>query len=287
MENIHQPQKVDTNFSLPASSSMLKFFLTMYFGCNYFNFKGRASRREWWSVAILETIFLIIPIAVLMYIFPDYADYIRDLVFDPRVVLERYKLRDLFMRKAEVLLHGDFHTSNVFVDQEELKVIDMEYAFFGPAAYDLGYQESHLLSQVTCGAFRPFPSEEERWTFISYTLATMQHLFDEYCRVFFECWDADAKPIYQGVPGLQEHVKKQLLKNMIGYCSSSNLFRCAGGHGNYPEYDDLTDSTAQRNAVILSIMMDHRMILCRDDYNTIQEWIDDLLNLLKEFIAKF
>lgn len=217
---------------------------------------------------------------------PDYADYIRDLVFDPRVVLERYKLRDLFMRKAEVLLHGDFHTSNVFVDQEDLKVIDMEYAFFGPAAYDLGYQESHLLSQVTCGAFRPFPSEEDRWTFVSYALATMQHLFDEYCRVFFECWDTDAKPIYQNVPGLQEHVKKQLLQNMIGYCSSSNLFRCAGGHGNYPEYDDLTDKDAKRNATLISILMDHHMILHREDYKSVQEWIDDLLNLLKEFIAK-
>lgn len=217
---------------------------------------------------------------------PDYADYIRDLVFDPKVVLERYKLRDLFMRKAEVLLHGDFHTSNVFVDQEDLKVIDMEYAFFGPAAYDLGYQESHLLSQMTCAAFRPFPSEEERWKFISYTIATMQHLFADYCRVFFECWDADAKPIYQNVPGLQEHVKKQLLQNMVGYCSSSNLFRCAGGHGNYPEYDDLTDKDAKRNATLLSILMDHRMILCREDYNDVQDWIDDLLNILKEFIAK-
>lgn len=217
---------------------------------------------------------------------PEYADYIRDLVFDPKVVLERYKLRDLFMHKAEVLLHGDFHTSNVFVDQEELKVIDMEYAFFGPAAYDLGYQESHLLSQCVCAAFRPFPSEEERLTFISYTLATMQHLFAEYCKVFFECWDTDAKPIYQGIPGMQEYVQKQLLQDTIGFCASSNFFRCAGGHGNYPEYDDLTNPIAQRNAVILSILMDHKMILCREDYKTVQEWIDDLLSILKEFRAK-
>lgn len=216
---------------------------------------------------------------------PEYADYIRDLVFDPRVVLERYKMRDLFMRKAEVLLHGDFHTSNVFVDQEDLKVIDMEYAFFGPAAYDLGYQESHLLSQFICGAFRTFDSEAERMNFVSYMLASMQHLFDEYCRVFFECWDNDAKAVYQGVPGMQEYVRKQLLQNMIGFCATSNIFRCAGGHGNYPEYDDLTDKTAQRNAVILSMIMCHRMILCREDYNNVQEWIDDLLGMLKKFRA--
>lgn len=217
---------------------------------------------------------------------PEYADYIRDLVFDPKVVLERYKLRDLFMRKAEVLLHGDFHTSNVFVDQEDLKVIDMEYAFFGPAAYDLGYQESHLLSQCACAAFRPFDSEEERLTFISYILASMQHLFADYCRIFFECWQEDAKAVYQGVEGMQEHIQKQLLKDMIGFCSSSNLFRCAGGHGNYPEYDDLTDAAAKRNATILSILMDHRMMLRREEYQNVEEWIEDLLSMLKEFRAK-
>lgn len=217
---------------------------------------------------------------------PEYADFTRDLVFDPRVVLERYKLRELYMRKAEVLLHADFHTSNIFVDQEDLKVIDMEYAFFGPAAYDLGYLESHLLSQCVCAAFRPFDSEQERWTFVSYTLATMQHLFAEYCRVFFACWDEDAKPIYQGIEGMQEYIQKQLLKDMIGFCASSNIFRCAGGHGNYPEYDDLTDKEAQRNAVVLSILMDHRMIIHREEYTDIQEWIDELLTMLQEFMAK-
>lgn len=217
---------------------------------------------------------------------PEYADFTRDLVFDPRVVLERYKLRDLYMRKAEVLLHADFHTSNIFVDQDQLKVIDMEYAFFGPAAYDLGYLESHLLSQCVCAAFRPFASEQERWTFVSYTLATMQHLFEEYCRVFFACWDEDAKPVYQGIEGMQEYIRKQLLKDMIGFCASSNIFRCAGGHGNYPEYDDLTDQEAQRNAVVLSILMDHRMIIHREEYADIQEWIDELLTMLKEFIAQ-
>ena len=66
---------------------------------------------------------------------------------DPKVITERYKLRWLFITKGEALVHGDFHTSNVFIDQEEMKVIDMEYTFCGPMSYDLGYMESHLLSQ--------------------------------------------------------------------------------------------------------------------------------------------
>ena len=114
----------------------------------------------------------------------------------------------------------------------------------------------------------------------------MQLLFAEYCNVFFKCWNEDAKPVYQGVEGMQEYVRKQLLKDTIGFCASSNIFRCAGGQNNYPEYDDLTDKTAKRNATILSIMMDHQMIISREKYADVQEWIDELLTMLKEFRAK-
>ena len=43
-----------------------------------------------------------------------------------------YELRHKFMTRGEALIHGDLHTSNVFADEERLKVIDMEYTFAGP-----------------------------------------------------------------------------------------------------------------------------------------------------------
>lgn len=214
---------------------------------------------------------------------PEYAEDIRTLILDPRVILERHKLRDLYMRKAEALLHADFHTSNVFVSKEQLKAIDMEFAFFGPAAYDLGYLQANLLSQCACGVFRPFNSRQKRLEFVGFILATMQLIFTEYCKIFFRCWDKDAKDIYQGVPGLQEHVKKQLLQDMIGFCANSHIFRCAADI-RYPEYDDLADKTAIRNAKLLSLAMDHRMILRRAEYADAQEWIDDMLSMVKNFL---
>lgn len=213
---------------------------------------------------------------------PEYAQITRDLILDPRVVLERHKLRDLYMRKAEALLHADFHTSNIFVDKEQLKAIDMEFAYYGPAAYDLGYLQANLLSQCACGVFRSFETQEKRIEFISFILSTMQLLFTEYCRVFFESWNKDAKPIYQEVPGLQEYVQKQLLQDMIGFCANSHIFRCAADI-RYPEYDDLQDEAAIRNAKILSLMMDHQMILRRTEYKDVQEWIADLLNMMQTY----
>ena len=216
---------------------------------------------------------------------PEYASYIRDLILDPQVALERRKLRDIYMHKAEALIHGDLHTSNFFVSQDQMKAIDMEISCMGPVAFDLGYLQSHLLSQFACSVFRPFDSEEQRLSFIRFILSAMEEVFTEYFRIFFQCWDQDAKPIYQGVPGLQEYIQEQVRKDMIGFCSSMNIFRCASII-HYPEYDDLTDPEAKRNATLLSMLLDHRMILRREEYQSVSEWVNDIASVTKTFLAQ-
>lgn len=211
---------------------------------------------------------------------PKYERFIRRLLLDEDVVLERYKLRSLFITKGEALLHGDFHTSNVFIDQQDMQVIDMEYTFCGPMSYDIGYMESHLLSQYACAAFRPFPSEEKRKEFQAYILTQMKTLFEEYTRCFFQCWDQDAKEIYKGQTGLQRDIKKTLLEEMIGFCATSNFSRVSGEIG-YPEYDDIDNYVQKHNAVCLSMFLDYRTILNRKKYKNIDEYIDDLVEVEK------
>lgn len=211
---------------------------------------------------------------------PKYERFIRRLLLDPDVVLERYKMRSLFITKGEALLHGDFHTSNVFIDQEEMKVIDMEYTFCGPMSYDVGYMTSHLVSQFACAAFRPFESEEKRSEFQAYILASIKELYNEYIRQFMACWDKDAKPIYQGQKGLQKDVAKTILEEMIGFAATSNFSRCSGEIG-YPEYDDLKTHVQRHNAVCLSMFLDYKTILNRKNYRHIDEYIEDLMDIEK------
>ncbi len=209
---------------------------------------------------------------------PKYERFIRNLILDDKVVLERYKLRSLFITKGEALLHGDFHTSNVFIDQKDMQVIDMEYTFCGPMSYDIGYMESHLLSQYACAAFRPFETEEKRKEFQAYILTQMKVLFDAYVDCFFACWDKDAKEIYKGQKGLQEDLKKTLLQEMIGFCATSNFSRVSGEIG-YPEYDDIEDYVQKHNAVCLSMFLDYKTILNRRDYEDVDAFIDDLVEI--------
>ena len=51
---------------------------------------------------------------------PEFEEYCKSIRFDPNLEFQRYKLRHLFMSKSETLIHGDFHTSNIFADDTHL-----------------------------------------------------------------------------------------------------------------------------------------------------------------------
>ena len=48
------------SYSLPASSNWGHFFVTDFWGRNYFNFKGRASRKEYWAGLVLGCVYSIV-----------------------------------------------------------------------------------------------------------------------------------------------------------------------------------------------------------------------------------
>ncbi len=213
---------------------------------------------------------------------PEVADCIRDIVFDPDAILERYRLREIFMKTSEALIHCDYHTSNIFIGDGKMKVIDMEYSFCGPVAFDLGYLFGNLISQYVCAGFRPYDTEENRETFRNYILDTIEGIYDEYCRLVTFYWNRDAKEEYKGVEGLQQDFFTKLLGRTIGYCSTANLFRIAS-EIDFPEYSAITDRNLMRQAVTLSALMDRRMILNRDNYKSIREWLEDMKQLEKTY----
>lgn len=49
-----------------------------------------------------------------------------------------------YLTHAQTLLHGDLHTGSIMVSSDDVRVIDPEFAFYGPAAYDVGTFLAHL-----------------------------------------------------------------------------------------------------------------------------------------------
>jgi len=68
-----------------------------------------------------------------------------DLYKDENLHTEVLKLKNEFMTNAQALIHGDLHTGSIFVKDDEIKIIDSEFAFYGPIGYDIGNVIANLI----------------------------------------------------------------------------------------------------------------------------------------------
>ena len=209
---------------------------------------------------------------------PEFITFSKRICADPDVLIARQKLRHLYMTKGECLIHGDLHTSNIFAGSEETKVIDMEYTFCGPLAYDLGYFVANFIAQYAAATFRPFPSETARQDFKNYCISVIKETYEKFCDYFIQYWKEDAKDIYQNIPGLHEDFRLTSLREFIGFAASAQLGRICNIIP-YPDYDDIEDYVQRHNAKCLSIIINKQMLLKWESYNSIDELIKDIYDI--------
>jgi 5-methylthioribose kinase len=55
------------------------------------------------------------------------------------------ELKWAFLTRGEALLHGDLHTGSVMVTEADTRIIDAEFAFFGPIGFDIGAVLANLM----------------------------------------------------------------------------------------------------------------------------------------------
>jgi 5-methylthioribose kinase len=74
----------------------------------------------------------------------ELAEIARSLRGDRALRMAAAELRFAFKTRDEALIHGDLHSGSVFVSRHGAKVIDLEFAFFGPFGFDPGLLLANL-----------------------------------------------------------------------------------------------------------------------------------------------
>ncbi len=76
---------------------------------------------------------------------PFIKDKILDYRQDQKIIRKTKEIRSIFKNKKISLMHGDFHSSNIFVDENKIKIFDTEFAGFGLPSFDMGRLIGNLL----------------------------------------------------------------------------------------------------------------------------------------------
>ncbi|MES0210722.1 S-methyl-5-thioribose kinase [Mesorhizobium sp. M0028] len=69
---------------------------------------------------------------------PQLDGIVAELRADRDLKVEAQRMKHHFAANAETLLHGDLHSGSIMVTDTETRMIDPEFAFYGPIAFDVG-----------------------------------------------------------------------------------------------------------------------------------------------------
>ncbi|TPQ28537.1 S-methyl-5-thioribose kinase, partial [Bradyrhizobium guangdongense] len=108
---------------------------------------------------------------------------------DLHVAISRLKLK--FMASPEALIHGDLHTGSIMVTETETRVIDPEFAFYGPMGFDVGAVIANLLMAYFASAGHE-RAPGERQGFEGWVLETVEKVWSEFSQKFLALWRAGA-----------------------------------------------------------------------------------------------
>jgi 5-methylthioribose kinase len=75
---------------------------------------------------------------------PAIADLAMSLTRDDALKAAAAELRAGFRTRDEALLHGDLHSGSVMINHGNPRIIDLEFAYFGPVGFDPGSLLAHL-----------------------------------------------------------------------------------------------------------------------------------------------
>jgi 5-methylthioribose kinase len=194
------------------------------------------------------------------------------------------KFKELFVTKAEALLHADLHTGSLMVNQSESYVIDMEFAYFGPFGFDVGKIISNFLLCATAHFHRSGDVDYRAWL-----VSQVPVIWNTFAERFVELW-IDAGDSAMLVDGLLQPVEaaewrasfmNRILRESVGFAACSMARRTLGIAG-VADIREIADLEVRSRLEIANLELSMALMAVHERIDS----IDDLMAVISDFYAR-
>ena len=159
---------------------------------------------------------------------------------DAALHAEVASLRLGFMNNAQALLHGDLHSGSIFLNESDLKVLDPEFAFYGPMGYDIGNVIGNLFFAWANKAF----TAPETQAFCDQIAGCIEAVFDLTQEKLSRRYDELVTlPLYR-VPAFRQSWLDGVMADSVGY-AGTEIIRRTVGDSKVMELDSVTDPSVK------------------------------------------
>ncbi len=212
---------------------------------------------------------------------PNLAWVTENLYQDAALRLEAAKLKFEFMTNAQALIHGDLHTGSIFIKPNSTKIIDPEFAFYGPIGYDTGNVVANLIFAWTNGD-ATISDPARRAEFLGWVETTIVQVVDLFRSKFLAAWQTHATETFAHEPGFADWYLAQVLSDTAGV-TGLELCRRIVGIAHVKDITSIGDTTARLRAERICLTAAKRFIKQRDQYHTGADFIATLRETVEQF----
>ncbi len=201
---------------------------------------------------------------------PPLRPYLEQVFWKKKALrLEATKYKYSFLTEAQSLLHGDLHTGSVFASEEETKVFDPEFAYYGPAAFDSGLLIGNIFINYISWDGKDDPVEKIH-DYREYLITTINDLYNLFEQKFVANWNKDAKDVMAAVSGYQEFYMRKLFVDTVAFAAMVMIRRVHGLAHNI-DVDGIEDPTRRKDVQMNILEMAEELMMYREVFSTIQD----------------
>ncbi|TPK33112.1 S-methyl-5-thioribose kinase [Mesorhizobium sp. B2-5-3] len=215
---------------------------------------------------------------------------VAELRADRDLKVEAQRLKHLFAANAETLLHGDLHSGSIMVTDRETRMIDPEFAFYGPMAFDVGM----LLANFWMAFFSQRGHEQngKRDAMRAYLLDVTAQTWSVFRTEFSHLWRTERNGmLYQkslfedqgdrlGAEQALDHVLHQIWDDLLGF-AGIEVHRRILGLAHNADFETIADEDLRATCEARALKFGRHIAVNRRHIHSIDE-VNNLAALIEQ-----
>ena len=215
---------------------------------------------------------------------PQLDQIVADMRRDGSLKVAAARMGQKFLNDAQALIHGDLHSGSLMVTENDTRVIDPEFAFYGPIGFDLGAFFGNLLLSWYSQPGYATPNDD-RTAYQEWILEQARTFWETFHGRFLALWadssNGDAFPpsMFDG-PGdngaLQEardEFMGRLFADMLGF-GACKMIRRIIGFAHVIDFERIADTRLRADCEAGALSLARLLLTKPEAFKSINDVID-------------
>ena len=157
---------------------------------------------------------------------PGLDEQVHRIHADDELRSEIFMLKELYMTHAQAVIHNDLHTGSIMLNEEGTKVVDPEFAFYGPMAHDVGTYLANLALNYAAQEYHS-PTPEERADYRKWLAGQIAETWRVFEREFLRLWEEEGNDDWPS-DAFRRKYMHQMLQDTAGFGAAEMMRRLIG-----------------------------------------------------------